>query len=422
MTAKIITDLGFGDSGKGSVVDALVRSQGIHTVARYNGGAQAAHHVVLPDGTWHKFSQFGSGTFAGARTYLSRFMMVYPHYMNMEADELQTKMGMNPMSLMYVDRECLITTPYHQALNRHRERARGEKRHGSCGVGIGETARYALETPTLAPIVGDAGRQSMKDKLEVLRTHVLAEIPEDDEIMQAWSVKDLAAEYSNWRRLVGIVDSDFLGAASRVGEVLFEGAQGVLLDEWRGFHPYTTWSTTTPTNALMLAEEAGIETEVLGVCRSYMTRHGDGPFPTEDESLLEHLPEKHNATGQFMGGWRVGHLDLMLLSYAVKCCERVDGLVVTHADRKHLVMACVAYRGDGSSVGVGEWHPQVNLKGLDYQQILGEYLDEMEPVYDGVDDGYGSARFIAEMLDVPLRMTSHGPTHEDKRLAPVPVG
>ena len=92
----------------------------------------------------------------------------------------------------------------------------------------------------------------------------------------------------------------------RAGPAVFEGAQGVLLDEWRGFHPYTTWSTTTFANAETLLAEAGETAIRLGVVRCYLTRHGPGPFVTEDPTL--EIPEPHNGTGTWQGAFRNGSL------------------------------------------------------------------------------------------------------------------
>jgi adenylosuccinate synthase len=117
----LTVDLGFGDAGKGSMVDFLVRAEDAHTVVRYNGGAQAAHRVVTADGRAHVFSQFGSGTLAGARTQLSRFMLLDPLAMEAEAQHLQGLGMADPLAGATIDRRALVITPFHRAINRLRE-------------------------------------------------------------------------------------------------------------------------------------------------------------------------------------------------------------------------------------------------------------------------------------------------------------
>jgi adenylosuccinate synthase len=139
-TAILIADLGYGDAGKGSIVDYLTRTTGAHTVVRYNGGAQAAHNVITPDGRHHTFAQFGSGTFVrGTRTHLSRFMMVHPLAMLAEERHLRSLGIPDVFHRVSIDREALVTTPFQQSANRLKEIGRGDGRHGSCGMGVGET-------------------------------------------------------------------------------------------------------------------------------------------------------------------------------------------------------------------------------------------------------------------------------------------
>ena len=104
---------------------------------------------------------------------------------------------------------------------------------------------------------------------------------------------------------------------------IFEGAQGVLLDEWRGFHPYTTWSTVTLQHALdMVAESRADEVCMLGLTRAYTTRHGAGPLPTWTNDLDRRLRDQGNPTNAWQGTIRNGWLDLVLLRYAAHGCRR----------------------------------------------------------------------------------------------------
>src|SRR5207249_3575598 len=115
---------------------------------------------------------------------------------------------------------------------------------------------------------------------------------------------------------------------------IFEGAQGVLLDEYRGFHPHTTWSTVTAHHAweLVCQMKADVVT-LLGITRAYATRHGDGPFPTYSAELTSRLHDSGNPWNPWQGGMRCGWLDLALLRYAAAVVGPLDGIVVNHLDQ-----------------------------------------------------------------------------------------
>jgi adenylosuccinate synthase len=261
-SAIILAGLGYGDEGKGTWTDYLARTEPVHTVVRFNGGAQAGHNVVLPDGRHHTFAQFGSGTFVrGVNTHLSRFMLLNPLRMLREDDELQALGVTDALTRTSVDRRALVTTPFQVAANRLRELARGDARHGSCGMGIGETMADWLAHGDEVIFAGDLldpvtlGRKlrHVRDlKLDQLRD-LLAALPQTDAVererrilLDPDVIETCMRAYSHLAGEVRLVDEAYLGTLLVLdGTVVFEGAQGALLDEWRGFHPYTTWSTTT---------------------------------------------------------------------------------------------------------------------------------------------------------------------------------
>ena len=177
--AVIVQGLGFGDEGKGATVDFLCRELGAELVVRYCGGSQAGHNVVLPDGRRHVFSQFGAGTLAGASTYLGEQVVIDPPALVREAAHLRDLAGADPFAKLTVHPRALVTTIYHQLLNQLRESARGERRHGSCGRGIGETRRYWLRYGGDAVIAADLeDRQTLAGKLELLRQRCLLDLQE----------------------------------------------------------------------------------------------------------------------------------------------------------------------------------------------------------------------------------------------------
>ncbi|MFI6516479.1 adenylosuccinate synthetase [Spirillospora sp. NPDC050679] len=426
MPHVIVVDLGFGDAGKGATVDRLCArgpepvhagpfgsgsfgtgsfSTGrFHTVVRFNGGAQAAHNVVADDGRHHTFAQFGSGTFTpGVRTHLSRFMLVDPLALAAEAAHLRAVGVPDALDRLTVDEDALLTTPYHRAANRARETARGADRHGSCGMGVGETAAYALEH-------GDALRAGdclsparLRRGLERLRDWYLNTFPSGEPVP---STADCAEAFSAFAERVRIVPGEHLHGLLRAGSVVFEGAQGVLLDEWHGFHPYTTWSTTTFANAETLLAEAGGSGVRLGVLRAYATRHGPGPFVTEDPVLTAELPDPHNGTGRWQGVFRVGHLDAVALGYALEAAGGVDALAVTHldvAEARDDLLVCRAYDIGGERV---ERLPAGSPGDLERQAELTRRLLAARPVYEPFTG-------IEDVVDAPVVMRSYGPRRSD---------
>lgn len=349
-TAKILIGLGFGDEGKGSLTDYLARADGAHAVIRYNGGSQAAHNVIDSNGRHHTFAQFGSGSFVpGVATYLSRFMLIDPLAFFIEAEHLASLGVTDAIARVTVDPEAMVITPFHAAMNQLREIARGGALHGSCGKGIGETMADSVAHPermlraghlrdrahTRAKLryfqavkrdAAQALRDRLPDSADVRRLLWLMESPE---------VVDHALDvYETFARCVRIA-SGLKALLAKRGTVLFEGAQGVLLDEWLGFHPHTTWSTTTGGNAETLLAEGGFDgaVEKTGILRAYGTRHGTGPFPTECDELGRLIPDCHNGRDAWQRDFRVGWFDLVLARYALDATGGVDRLAITCLDR-----------------------------------------------------------------------------------------
>ncbi len=433
--AVAIVDLGFGDAGKGLVTDALVRSLGAHTVVRFNGGAQAGHNVVLEDGRHHTFAQFGAGTFVpGVATFLSRFVALHPTAALVEAARL-ARLGVSaPLSRLSVDARARVTTPFHQAANRLRELARGANRHGSCGIGFGETiadaeAGHAIVAGDLRHRDGGTSRlrarlRAMQERKRAELTSVLQALPrapdvererailEAPVVIEAWL--DRVAAFSAEVRVLGPDAESALLA--REGAVVFEGAQGVLLDEWFGFHPHTTWSTCTFANAKALLAEHDYQGELtrVGVSRTYAVRHGAGPLPTADAALEAALPEPHNVLGPWQGNVRRGWPDLVLHRYALAVTGGIDALALTHADALPRLAptgyrVCTQYRDDdaGSSIDALDVRPAPDLA---HQEKLTRTLARVTPRYEAMaaDDASVIARFERESR-APVTVVSRGP-------------
>lgn len=433
--AFLTVDLGFGDAGKGSVVDYLTRTYDAHTVLRFNGGAQAGHRVVTGGSNpqEHVFAQFGSGTLAGAATYLARFMLLDPLAMVVEAKHLQHLGVVEPFARTTIDAGALVITPFTRAVNRLKELARGADRHGSCGMGIGETMADALDYGEWVVVAGDlAQRDRLYQKLAFVRQLNIAKIAplratlpatrqaaeELDMLTDPDWADWLLAAYADFAKNTQIVGADYLHTLlQRPGNVVFEAAQGVLLDEWYGFHPHTTWSTTTLAQAERLLAEGGYtgNTTRLGLTRAYTPRHGAGPLVTEDSDLTQELPDARNGLHAWQQGFRVGWLDLVLLRYACEVVGRLDGLVVTCLDRIETLpelQFCSRYRYD--TLIVERIAPTPTPHDLAYQERITNALLQCRPRYERVTDSAELLQRIEATLNTPILLVSRGPTAEEK--------
>ncbi len=435
--ATIVVDLGFGDAGKGTIVDHVARRGGYASVVRFNGGGQAAHNVVLPDGRHHTFRQFGSATFVpGIRTHLSRFMLVDPFELIHEANLLVDAGVRDPLARHSIDEHALVVAPHSKNANRVREARRGNGRHGTCAMGIGETMDMSIKHPEMAIRARDLLDLSVVTrKLNRIAEYVAVEFKDDPLYKElentpaasrtgAWFADAPPSEWAGMLHEIGkritIVDDKHLWRIARSGNLLFEGSQGVLLDEWRGFHPYTTWSTTTAENARTLLQEAGYEysTETIGVLRAFHTRHGEGPFPTENATLTKLLPDSHNDNIGPQGVFRVGWFDAVLAQYALDVCGGVDSLAITHLDRFDALadpQICLGYKSANGAFARIPVNPV--KEDLVAQAEITKLVARAQPLYQParlVGDPY--ARMIADMVSTPVSITSYGPTSADKRV------
>lgn len=336
MRAVLLAGMGFGDESKGASCDALTRALPVDTIVRYGGGCQCAHNVVTPEGVHHTFSQFGSGMLANNKvsTHLSRFMLLDPLAFVREGDALSVKTPY-VWERTTVDKRCVVITPLHSQLNKLREKARGSKRHGSCGRGVGVAREFNLAHGDAIPLAGDLEKFNLTlyGKLDHLwnlmseETYKLAQnlqIPKRDVI----TFEDVYRMYNKV-----VFPSRIVDGLEPAETMVFEGAQGVLLDETYGTAPHNTWTDTTFKNADTLLDELGITDRYrIGCLRTYHTRHGAGPFPTEDELLKAVLPELHNGTGEFQGEFRVGYFDFELAGMAIGIARGIDCISLSHLD------------------------------------------------------------------------------------------
>jgi adenylosuccinate synthase len=325
-----VVGMGFGDEGKGHMVDYLTSKLGHECiVCRYNGGSQAGHTVVRNDNTRHVFSHFGSGAFNGCQTHLSKYFIVNPILFNKERDLLS---NLSPQ--ITVDPNCIVTTPYDMLLNRniekHRELINKDSAHGSCGVGIFETLKRSLDLPLF---VNDLDDKALT-KLKMLSIYKYAK-----EQIKKLGIQDFTVDMPIITDVIKLFEEDcekFLSSATIVDDklvledrdIVFEGAQGLQLDEKNNkYFPHLTPSSTGLKNVCSLLSESNQNTfTAVYATRSYITRHGNGPLPFEipAKEFLERHPtsfDKTNIKNDWQGSLRYASFNLDYYNDAIKDLE-----------------------------------------------------------------------------------------------------
>jgi adenylosuccinate synthase len=318
MKLMAVIGANYGDEGKGRTVDYLSNQETL--VVRFNGGAQAGHTVTKRNGTRHIFHHIGSGTFKEAGTYLSRFFIVNPLVFVDEYEELRKRHGVD--TRVIVDPMAFVTTPYDMMLNRAAElqRGLGTRQHGSCGMGINETVHRCTESHFMTYMCDFAYPDALMRKLKRIREEYVPRrmlelgLPEEPQYLRDENIlRHFVRDCAEMRESVESIpwDAFMNDKGRRYRNVVFEGAQGLLLDEFGAGFPHVTRSRTGLTNIETLIAQAGLKEtlEAYYVTRPYLTRHGAGPLPGEipgpPSPLFEDTTNVHNI---YQGSLRFGTL------------------------------------------------------------------------------------------------------------------
>lgn len=350
----IVRGLGYGDEGKGSIVDFLTKYGEFEIVKE--GGPNAAHHIISKDGKFHRSEQMGSGIFnKGVRTFCSKNMLIKPSNIIMENLRLYNIGIYDGIKRLSIDSRCTIVTPFHMMVGRLLEISRGKSRYGSTGMGVGQAVSDQKDNKILS--LSDIADESiLKQKVEDLfnekfeHAECLVKNNPDN--------KELAEEYNYYSSVLSIntIFNSCYGFAQAYpqcinynGEeyfnellhskknLVFEGSQGILLDPEFGFKPYVTKISTTFSSTMELIAHRSCCIERIGVMRAYSTRHGPGPFVTEDKELTQIIPDTYNTTNAWQGEFRIGWVDLVATRYAISIDKdidrKVDSIALTNLDR-----------------------------------------------------------------------------------------
>ncbi|MBX7169776.1 MAG: adenylosuccinate synthetase [Pyrinomonadaceae bacterium] len=329
MNAQIVVGLGFGDEGKGIATDYLCSQNENSLVVRFSGGQQCGHNVCMGEKS-HVHSNFGSGTLRGVPSFFTEHCTFYPVTMFNELLVLKKKNVSPKISLHPLTK---LTTPFDVIANRVLER---KNNHGSCGLGIGTTMKrdergYKLFAADLENI------KLLKIKFEEIRKYykTIDDLTKND---QDWLEEELENFYAFLPHLP--IDIDDYNLLKSFPNLIFEGSQGIMLDQNHGIFPHVTFANTTSKNAIELCEKLGIKNrEVFYVTRCYSTRHGYGWMPNEEKIELNNNEAEINVFNEHQKDFRIGEIDYGLLNYALK----VDGIYSNDCER-NLVVTCLDQR------------------------------------------------------------------------------
>jgi adenylosuccinate synthase len=423
MSARNVVVIGtqWGDEGKGKIVDWLTdRARG---VVRFQGGHNAGHTLVI-GGKKTVLHLIPSGILRGdVDCFIGNGVVVSPEALVAEMDELEAGGVRGVVARLAVSEACPLILPYHAALDHAREAAKGERKIGTTGRGIGpayedKVARRAIRVQDLF----DASRFAEKLR-ELLEFHnfVLKNYYKQQEVSYQKTLDETLALAPRLAPLIADVPRA-LYHANRAGKnLLFEGAQGSLLDIDHGTYPFVTSSNCVAGAA---AAGAGIGPHhlhyVLGITKAYTTRVGGGPFPTE---LSDHVGERLRQRGQEFGATtgrprRTGWFDAAALKRSIQL-NGLSGLCITKLDvldGVEAVKICVGYQLEGT-----------------FSEILpvgAEELERAHPVYEELPGWMESTvgirayealpknaraylKRIEELAGVPIDLISTGPDREE---------
>ena len=411
----------WGDEGKGKIVDLL--TERAKYVVRYQGGHNAGHTLFI-DGEKTVLHLIPSGILReNVVSIIANGVVLSPEALMKEMTQLEDR-GIPVRSRLLLSEACPLILPYHIALDNAREKARGEKAIGTTGRGIGPA--YEDKVARRGLRVGDLfDKKAFAQKLkEIIEYHnfQLVNYYKVEPVDYQKTLDDIMAIADILTGMVVDV-SDLLYKATQNGElVMFEGAQGTLLDIDHGTYPYVTSSNTT---AGGVATGSGLGPRyvgyVLGIIKAYSTRVGAGPFPTElFDEVGDFLREKGQEFGATTGrSRRTGWLDIIAIRRAVQinslsgfCMTKLDVL-----DGLKEVKLCVGYRLPNGEV-------------IDTTPLAADDWEGIEPIYESMP-GWNETTFgvkdhaqlpqaalnyikrVEELTGVPVDIVSTGPDRSE---------
>lgn len=406
----------WGDEGKGKIVDLL--SAQSDAVVRFQGGHNAGHTLVIGDQTI-KLRLIPSGILRqGVTSFIGNGVVISLSALLEEMAELE-KIGVPVASRLKISEGCPLILPIHIALDHAREKQRGDKAIGTTGRGIGPA--YEDKVARRAVRVGDLLHpQRLTEKVRALfalSNQVLTDVYQEPTIDAEKVLADIIACVDKIRPMIADVTTELHQLRTDGNKIIFEGAQGTLLDIDHGTYPYVT-SSNTSAGAVACGSGFGpcYLDKVLGVVKAYTTRVGGGPLPTEQlNDIGQYLGEKGHEFGVVTGRQRrCGWLDLVALRRSVQL-NSLGGLCITKLDvldELETLQVCTHYMLDGQKLVVPPCQAE------DYERCQPVYLEMpgwqrstfgMTDYNQLPQQAQAYLALIEEQLGVPIDMVSTGP-------------
>ena len=417
----------WGDEGKGKIVDWLSNRSDV--VVRFQGGHNAGHTLVI-DGVTYKLSLLPSGIVRGGKLSIIGNGVVIDPWALVKEIKYITDLGIkvSPDSLMIAENATLIL-PLHQRLDSLRESSSGDNKIGTTKRGIGPAYEDKVGRRSIR-VTDLANKKTLVSKVNKLVDH-------HNIILRGMGEKELKSEEVLKELILvsgGILPykariSSVLSEARKAGKrILFEGAQGVMLDNDHGTYPYVTSSNTiSPTALSGVGQNLKALNFVLGITKAYTTRVGEGPFPTEQENEIgEELGKKGHEFGTNTGRKRrCGWIDAVMVKHAIET-GGIDGIALTKLDVLdgfETIKICTGYVLDG--------------KEIDYLPIASEDQFNVIPIYEDIkgwsDSTYGARTWndlpaeaikyvkrLEELIGCSVSLLSTSPEREDTILVKDP--
>ena len=407
---KAVIGLQWGDEGKGKIVDYL--SEDFDLVVRYQGGNNAGHTVIVDD-TTYKLNLIPSGVIRGKICFLGQGVVLDPNHFSNEYDQIKKKIN-NPK--IYLSSNISLILDYHKQLDKINESIlNSKKKIGTTSKGIGPAYQDKVGRKSIK-LYDLKSKKIIEEKLNSIKKFYdpILESFNESKINIEQTIQDLLSFYDVVNEL--IVDNSQIKKEFKNKKILFEGAQGALLDLDHGSYPFVTSSNTVSSN-IVIGSALQVDYQTVGIFKAYATRVGNGPFPSElFDDIGDYIAEKGVEIGTVTKRKRrCGWLDLVSLKYS---CEinRVNELCMTKADvlnNLSEIKVCKSYNSkkyEDVNFSESDILESLYLENSDFEVFSSwgeiEDLSNFETLPDNLKK-YIS--YIENYLNIPIKIISLGP-------------